>query len=85
MHLWSEENPRVTRLRNFQTRWKINVWSGIMGTEMLGPVILPDILNGVTYVELLRNNLRDFLEDVPLERNKIIFSKMALGHITSEL
>jgi len=26
MYLWSEENLRVTRLRNFQTRWKINIW-----------------------------------------------------------
>ena len=63
MHLWSEENPRVTRLRNFQTRWKINIWTRIMGTEILDPVILSDILNSVTYVEFLRNNLPDFLED----------------------
>ena len=37
----------VTRLRNFQTRWKINIWAGIMGTEILGFVILSNILNGV--------------------------------------
>jgi len=56
MHLWNKENLRVTRLRNFQTRWKINIIFG-MGTEILSPIILPDILNGMTYVELLRNNL----------------------------
>ncbi|KAL6419198.1 hypothetical protein ACFW04_011536 [Cataglyphis niger] len=27
MHFWSEKNPRVMRLRNFQTRWKINTKS----------------------------------------------------------
>jgi len=25
MHIWSEENPRVTRQKNFQIRWKINL------------------------------------------------------------
>jgi len=45
-----------------------------METEILGPVIPPDILNGVIYVELLKNNLPDFLNNIPLlERNKIIF------------
>lgn len=80
MHAWSEENPRVTRSRSFQTRWKINLWAGIMGTQILGPIILPDILTGATYVELLRENLPDFLEEVPLlERNKIVFQQDGAG------
>jgi len=46
----------------------------MLGTEILGLIILPNILNSVTYVELLRNNLPDFLKDIPLlKRNKIIF------------
>jgi hypothetical protein len=80
MHYWSEENPRVTRLKNFQVRWKINIWAGIMGTQILGPVILPDILTGQTYVEFLRENLPDFLEEVPLfERNKMFFQQDGAG------
>lgn len=80
MHLWSEENPRATRVRNFQTRWKLNIWTGIMGTEILGPVILPDILTSGAYLELLENNLPDFLEEVPLsEREEIIFQQDGAG------
>ncbi|EZA48008.1 hypothetical protein X777_14480 [Ooceraea biroi] len=81
MHFWSDENPRVTRLRNLQTRWKINVWAGIMGTQIHGPIILPQqTLTGQTYVELRRENFPDFLEDVPLlERNKIIFQQDGAG------
>ena len=44
-----------------------------MGTQILGPVILPDILNSETYLEFLRDNLSDFLEEIPLfERSKIV-------------
>lgn len=80
MHCWNEENPYVTRIRNFQIRWKLNVWAGIRGTEILGPIILPDILTGAAYLEMLRDNLPEFLEDVPLlERNKIIFQQDGAG------
>ena len=80
MHAWNDENPRVTRRRNFQVRWKFNVWAGIFGTTILGPAILPDILNGASYVEFLSENLPEFLEDVPLaDRNKIIFQQDGAG------
>ncbi|KAL6421387.1 hypothetical protein ACFW04_011812 [Cataglyphis niger] len=46
MHFWSEENPRVTRLRNFQTRWKINVTYVDFLTENL-----PDFLEDVSLFE----------------------------------
>ncbi|EZA55669.1 hypothetical protein X777_04178 [Ooceraea biroi] len=58
----------------------MNVWSGIFGTEILGPFILPDILTAATYVELLGDNLREFLEEVPLyEKRKIIFQQDGTG------
>ena len=73
MHMWDEENPRVTRLRNYQVRWKLNVWTGIMDTKILGPVILPERLTGASYTEFLAENLPDFLEEIPLiNRNKIM-------------
>jgi len=79
MHLWSDENPRIMRHRSFQTRWKMNVWAGIMGTEILGPVVPPDILTA-TFVDSLRNDLLEFLEEVPLlERNKIVFQQDGAG------
>jgi len=34
-----------------------------MRTEILGPVVLPDILISKRYVKLLRENLPDFLEE----------------------
>ncbi|KAG5318827.1 GRM protein, partial [Pseudoatta argentina] len=53
----------------------MNIWAEIMGTQILGPVILPDILNSETYLEFLRD-LPDFLEEIPLfERSKIVFQQ----------
>lgn len=80
MHVWNDENPTVTRVRNFQVRWKINVWAGIMGTKILGPVILPDILNGASYMQFLEDNFPEFLEDIPLaDRGRIIFQQDGAG------
>jgi len=51
-----------------------------MGTNILGPVILPDILNGASYLEFLSTNIPDILEEVPLaDRNKIIFQQDGAG------
>jgi len=56
----------------------MNVWAGI--TEILGPVVVPDILTGTTYVDFLRNDLSEFLEEVLLlERNKIVFQQDGAG------
>jgi len=80
MHVWNDENPRTTRTRNYQIRWKINVWAGIMGTKILGPVILPETLNGASYLEFLAENLPDFLEEIPLlDRNRIVFQQDGAG------
>ena len=80
MHLWSDENPRLTRNRNFQICWKMKIWVGIMESQILGSVILPDILNSETYLEFLKDNLPDFLEEISLfERNKIIFQQDGAG------
>ena len=66
----------VTRHRNFQVRWKINVWASIMSTNILGPVILLNILDHVAYKNFLTENFPDFLKEVPLaERNRIIFQQ----------
>lgn len=80
MHLWDDENPSATRVRNFQVRWKLNVWAGIMGTKILGPIILPDTLTGASYLEILADNLPEFLEDIPLaERQNIVFQQDGAG------
>jgi hypothetical protein len=65
-HVWSEENPHVIKEHHFQHEFSINVWCGIIGNCILGPVALPDRLNGAGYLNFLQNHLPEVLEEVPL-------------------
>ncbi|XP_076246510.1 uncharacterized protein LOC143186686 [Calliopsis andreniformis] len=66
-HLWSDENPHAIRVCDTQVRWSVNVWAGICGTQIIGPYLLPDRLDGGAYKAFLQHVLPDLLEDVPLE------------------
>lgn len=64
--LWSRENPRAFRSSAHQHRWTINVWAGILGYRILGPVFLPACLTGDAYREFLLNELAEMLDELPL-------------------
>lgn len=65
-HVWSLENPHAVRRTNFQQRFSVNVWAGIVNGVLVGPHILPDRLRGENYLAFLQNDLPGLLEDVPL-------------------
>lgn len=65
-HEWAAENPGATREIHFQHKFKINVWAGIMGDTLIGPVMLPNRLGGEEYLEFLQETLPPLLEHVPL-------------------
>ncbi|EZA56081.1 hypothetical protein X777_03191, partial [Ooceraea biroi] len=46
---WADENPHVVRQGAFQYRWSINVWTGIIGNQVIGPYFLPPRLTGDIY------------------------------------
>ncbi|CAH2088099.1 unnamed protein product [Euphydryas editha] len=73
-HSWAIENPHMARPSNFQTRFSVNLWLGIVNGTLIGPFELPNRLNGAQYLEFLQNDLDDLLEDVDLyTRRRIIF------------
>lgn len=65
-HYWSQENPHLVRVGQYQNRFKVNVWCGILGTSIVGPYFLDDILTGESYHEFLRESLSAFLDELPL-------------------
>lgn len=73
-HHWAVENPHQGRQNNFQHRFQVNVWAGVIGDQLIGPHILPPRLNGETYLDFLQNTLPELLLVIPEEqRNRIIF------------
>lgn len=65
-HYWNTENPHWLREGGDQVRFKVNVWCGIFNYTLIGPVFLPEYLNGQRYLQLLQVHLERFLDDLPL-------------------
>lgn len=65
-HEWSDENPHAKAETRHQVRFSLNVWVGIVGHHILGPIFLPPRLTGQSYLEFLRNDFADMLEDIPV-------------------
>ena len=66
-HYWANENPRVIRRTNHQHRFSVNLWAGMVGNQLIGPIEIPVRLNSEIYLNFLQNQLGELLEDVPLE------------------
>lgn len=75
-HSWAIENPHLARASNFQTRFSVNLWSGVLNGELIGPFELPARLDGNSYLNFLQNNLNGLLEDVNLQtRQRMIYQQ----------
>ena len=75
-HRWSDENPHATTATNFQLRFSVNVWCGMIDNHLVRPVILTNRLNGINYLKFLQEELPNVLEDIPLAvRNAMIFQQ----------
>lgn len=65
-HLWDLENPHGTIEARNQVRFSLNVWGGIVGNQLIGPVFLEPRLNGQNYHRLLSRTLPPLFEDIPI-------------------
>lgn len=67
-HVWADENPHAMHFRGYQQKFRLNVWAGIIGNHLVGPVILPGNLNGPGYLHFLQTTLEDLLDELPVAR-----------------
>jgi hypothetical protein len=65
-HWQSHDNPHGTVKTNFQRRFSISMWCGMIDDMLIGPVILDDHMTGHNYVDFLQNALQEQIEVVPL-------------------
>lgn len=64
-HFWSAENPHLTRRNAYQTRFSLNVWAGVINDVVIGPHFIEGRLNGMNYLDLLREVVPELLRGVP--------------------
>lgn len=62
----STENPHVVRSVRHQVRFGFNVWCGILGSRLVGPIIFDGTLTSEVYLNLFQNNIEDLLDELPL-------------------
>ena len=65
VHTWSHDNPHETSVTNFQRRFTVNVWCGVLGNKLIEPFVFDNNLTGNAYEVFLRNKLSGLLEDIP--------------------
>jgi hypothetical protein len=78
LHYWSVENPHLYRSVHHQHRFSINVWTGIIQNEVVGPFILPNRLTGNDYLLFLRNDFENYLDEIPLEIRRYSYTCLML-------
>lgn len=66
-HVWAHENPNEIAILHPQHKFSVNIWAGILDNRIIGPYVLPNRLDSVTYLVFLRDILPELLDDVPLE------------------
>ena len=70
LHIYSDENPRVTRSASFRRRFRVNVWAGILGIILIGPFIIEDSMRGEDYLNFVEDVLMPMLDDMPLQSRR---------------
>lgn len=64
MHYYAVENPLWLRQINYQNRWSLHVWGGIIGNQIIGPFIFDGPITGDPYYNFLTNELPGLLQNV---------------------
>lgn len=54
---WSNHNPGLIRENHTQYPRKINVWLGILGNHIIGPIFIEENLTGPLYLQILQEQI----------------------------
>jgi len=67
------ENPHWYREVNYQYRWSLIVWYGILNGNHIGLYFFDKNVNGNNYLHFLQQRLPALLEDIDLDTKQRIF------------
>lgn len=60
---WSDENPHIFTEGHTQYPQKINVWAGVLGDQVIGPVFIEGNLNGENYLNMLEDTINPLITE----------------------
>lgn len=63
---WAQENPRLVYEVDRQRRFSVNVWCGVIGGRLVGPIFYEGTLDANRYLDFLNNEISELLGDLPL-------------------
>jgi len=63
---WAQENEHLIRDGSFQERFGFNVWMGIKGRTLVGPILFYGPLTGNRYLGFLQNEIEAEIESWPV-------------------
>lgn len=69
LHSWQATNPRNIRQDRAQVQFKVNLWTGILNGQIVGPVELSETLTGPNYLNFLQNTLPELLQSLNVPEN----------------
>ena len=72
-HLLDRDNPHGTVDSNYQHRFSVNVWCGVIGDQQIGPYIFPQRLTGDIYANIVQDELPTLLDNAPLQTRQQIY------------
>lgn len=64
-HYYSTENPHRLHTNNYQHKWSLNVWGGIVDNYAVGPYFFERKLNGQEFLRFLREDFPRLIEHLP--------------------
>ncbi|CAK1587056.1 unnamed protein product [Parnassius mnemosyne] len=76
LRYWSQENPQLCRESMHQYRFAVNVWAGIHGDQIIGPVFIEGNLNGPKFLELLDDTVADYVDGLSLGANSRLWYQL---------
>jgi len=59
LHTCSNGNPHQTRVTNFQRRFSVNVFCGLLDNKLINPFVFDNNVTGYTYEFFLRMSYQD--------------------------
>lgn len=77
---WARENQRLVREGAFQERFGVNVWLGVIGHTVIGPIFFHRPLNGEMYLEFLQNQIEHSINNLQENENLIYQQDGAPAH-----